>query len=410
MHIFHWKMSPLSEHPFNLTAVHDNNKSLQSNIILCLFTMAPPTLSHQDYTVAWICALPLELTAAKAMLDEIHSDLCQPPSDHNAYTLGRLHGHNVVIACLPSGVYGTTSAATILAQMLPTFPSLIFGLMVGIGGGVPTKANDIRLGDVVVSKPTTKGTGVIQYDYGKTLSNGRIQNTGSLNKPPMVLLTAISQIQSDYIAGSGQMEQILFDTFEKNMQLKAQFSRPYNDWLFHGTYNHQSSASASECSLCDPRQLVSREPRASDEPYIHYGLIASGNQVMKDALSRDLIAQELDILCFEMEAAGLMDQLPCLVIRGICDYCDSHKHKQWQGYASFTAAAFAKLLLSIVSVTLPQIQADHRKPSPLDQGNAKRLWYANSKIGSNIMHKPTFVHNGNNKFSTVMYGGSHKFF
>jgi nucleoside phosphorylase len=66
---------------------------------------------------------------------------------------------------------------------------------------------------------------------------------------------------------------------------------------------------------------------------------------MKDALIRDRLAAEKDILCFEMEAAGLMDHFPCLVIRGICDYSDTHKNKDWQGYAAMAAAAYAKDLL-----------------------------------------------------------------
>ena len=152
--------------------------------------MTSPT--HNDYAVAWICALPLEMAAARAMLDGEYPPLLQPLTDHNAYTLGRLTDHNVVIACLPSGVYGTTSAATVLSQMLSTFPSLRFVLMVGIGGGVPSKTADIRLGDVVVSMPTTTSGGVIQYDYGKTIRDGQIRHTGSLNKPPQVLLTAMS--------------------------------------------------------------------------------------------------------------------------------------------------------------------------------------------------------------------------
>lgn len=78
---------------------------------------------------------------------------------------------------------------------------------------------------------------------------------------------------------------------------------------------------------------------------MHYGAIASGNQVMKDGKTRDRLAKKYGILCFEMEAAGLMNQLPCLVIRGISDYADSHKSKRWQGYAALTAAAYAKILL-----------------------------------------------------------------
>jgi nucleoside phosphorylase len=103
---------------------------------------------------------------------------------------------------------------------------------------------------------------------------------------------------------------------------------------------------------------VQRAPRANDEPHIHYGLIASGNQVMKDARTRDAIARELNVLCFEMEAAGIMDQLPCLVIRGICDYCDSHKSNEWQGYAALTAAAYSKALLSIVPPVRDNVAQD----------------------------------------------------
>lgn len=97
----------------------------------------------------------------------------------------------------------------------------------------------------------------------------------------------------------------------------------------------------------DSTSLVSRPPRSEgeDNPAIHYGLIASANQLMKDAIIRDELAAEFDVLCFEMEAAGLMNQFPCLVIRGICDYSDSHKNKEWQGYAAMAAAAYTKDLL-----------------------------------------------------------------
>src|SRR4029077_4189277 len=112
--------------------------------------MAPKALTLNDYTVGWVCALPKELTAATAMLDEEHPDLLTPQNDYNTYTLGRSGRHNVVIACLPRGEVGNNSAAAVATRMVSTFPSIRFGLMVGIGGGVPPK---VRLGDVVVSVP-----------------------------------------------------------------------------------------------------------------------------------------------------------------------------------------------------------------------------------------------------------------
>jgi hypothetical protein len=147
--------------------------------------------------------------------------------------------------------------------------------------------------------------------------------------------------------GDRLVTSVISRTLEKYPELKARFSRPKSDWLFRPEYEHQSSK--PDCSsVCDPSQLVDRKPRPTDEPHIHYGLIASGNQVMKNAMIRDAIAGQMDIICFEMEAAGLVDQLPCLVIRGICDYCDSHKHKQWQENAALTAAVYASDLLETV--------------------------------------------------------------
>ncbi|KAI2811972.1 hypothetical protein CBS115989_10913 [Aspergillus niger] len=318
------------------------------------------TFTHHDYTVAWICALPLELAAAKAMLDDVHPPLPQPESDHNVYTLGRVGSHNVVVACLPGGVYGTISATSVVSHMVSTFRNIRFGLMVGIGGGVPSHSADIRLGDVVVSKPTATSSGVIQYDHGKTLRGGRFQHIGSLNKPPQVLLKAVSQLESDYMTGKRLTSEILDGVLHNCDTMGEQFSRPKDDWLFPATYNHEGSE--HDCSACDQAQLVNRPKRRTDDPCIYYGLIASGDQVMKDAKTRDSIARDLDILCFEMEAAGLMDELPSLVIRGICDYCDSHKNKQWQGYAALAAASYAKALLSVIPTFHRKESRDPRKP------------------------------------------------
>jgi nucleoside phosphorylase len=81
---------------------------------------------------------------------------------------------------------------------------------------------------------------------------------------------------------------------------------------------------------------------------------------MKNAYLRDRFAEEEGVLCFEMEAAGLMDTIPCLVVRGICDYSDTHKNDVWQGHAAAVAAAYAKELLEVVPATdIAEIEKDH---------------------------------------------------
>ncbi|KAE8346723.1 hypothetical protein BDV24DRAFT_158354 [Aspergillus arachidicola] len=308
---------------------------------------------HADYMFAWICALPLELAAASAMLDETYPSL-PATTVHNAYTLGKVQGHNIVLTCLPAGIYGTTSATAVVSHLQSTFPNLRYGILVGIGGGVPGKRIDIRLGDVVVSKPTGSSGGVIQYDFGKAIQGGHFQSIGMLNQPPMVFLTAISQLEANYIRNKvGPILEKVAEVFSRNPDMENAFSKPsIEDRLFRPTYDHPSSESS--CITCDPTEEIERVPRPSKEPQIHYGIIASGNRVIKDGRERDTIAQEFDTLCFEMEAAGIMNHIPCLVVRGICDYCDSHKNKEWQGYAALVAAIYAKSLLSAIPVHCSQ--------------------------------------------------------
>lgn len=308
--------------------------------------------THSDYTVAWICALPVEMAAAKAMLEEIHPNLSVHPSDTNHYVLGRIGSHNIVLACLPNDAYGTTSAAVVATHLLYTFNQIRMGLMVGVGGGVPSSTNDIRLGDVVVSSPTGPFGGVIQHDLGKNIGH-KIQMTGALNRPPQSLLVAVARLRTEHLISGNKVPDYVEAMFTKNPTMKPDFSylSPDRDRLFEADYDHVDSTAT--CEQCDRNREIVRPPRTTPSPKIHYGLIASGNQVMRHGLTRDRLAEDLNILCFEMEAAGLMNNFPCLVVRGICDYADSHKSKEWQGYAAATAAGYAKNLLSVISV--PQI-------------------------------------------------------
>lgn len=299
-----------------------------------------------DYTVGWICAIKVEYVAAQEFLDEEYEGPEYVSQyDNNNYTLGRIGKHNVVIATLPFGEYGTTSAATVARDMMHSFPNIRIGLMVGIGGGVPSKSHDIRLGDIVVSAPSDGNGGLFQYDFGKNIQDQSLQTTGVLNQPPVALLTVLAGLQTQYERKGHGIENAVNSVLEKNKRLQGQYKRPDpgSDRLYRTEVIHPNTKESC-MAVCDPSGLISRSERAEDEdnPAVHYGLIASANQLMKNALLRDRLAAEKDILCFEMEAAGLVNHFPCLVIRGICDYSDSHKNKEWQGYAAMVAAAYAK--------------------------------------------------------------------
>ncbi|KAJ3330441.1 hypothetical protein HDU93_000393, partial [Gonapodya sp. JEL0774] len=287
-------------------------------------------LRSDEYTVGWVCALPIDLAAARAMFDEEYQPLERDMRDPNIYAFGRIGVHNIVVACLPAGSRGTNSAATVANNLGRTFDSLEFRLMVGVGGGVPSPDADIRLGDVVVSQPLETHGGVVQYDFGETTHNG-FQRKGYLNRPPSLLLNAVNTLKAHHLVGENGFLQHL-EKLRHLTNFRREAAGP--DVLFHPTtYNHE----------------IVRPIRDFQEPMVHYGLIASGNQDMRDGVQRDKISTNLGgVMCFEMEAAGLMNHFPCLVIRGISDYADSHKNSRWHGYAAATAAACAKELLLVI--------------------------------------------------------------
>lgn len=280
--------------------------------------------------------------------DEFEGPETSEANDNNTYVFGRIHDHNVVIGCLPDGRYGTSSAAIVAKDMVRSFPNLKFALMVGIGGGAPTPERDIRLGDVVVSKPQGKLGGVIQYDFGKRLSNGRFQPSGQMNAPPEVLLGAIPEMRRRH---NDLRKPDRVSEYPRLMDDMPDYQRPADDRLYRSDYEHKGGKTCANCEADGLEKRLSRESRR--EVIVHYGIIASANSVMKNAKERDQYAQdpELNVLCFEMEAGGLMNSFPCLVIRGICDYSDSHKNDDWHKYAALTAAAYARELLHVLKPT-----------------------------------------------------------
>ncbi|EXA34184.1 hypothetical protein FOVG_14620 [Fusarium oxysporum f. sp. pisi HDV247] len=327
----------------------------------------------EEYTIGWICALTKELIAAKAFLDVLHDPVDNAAiNDNNNYTLGRIGKHNVVIAVLPYGQYGLVNAAAALKDMTRTFLNLRAVLMVGIGGGVPYE-KDIRLGDIVVGSVGPKSGGVIQYDYGRAIQGEEFSVTGHLNQPPMAFLTAMSALHASYEMEGHSIDSNIDKALQKYKRLGKKYKRPEasTDRLYKADFVHEGGESVVCSKSCGDDKLVHRDERGEDEnnPTIHCGLIASGNQLMKDASLRDKLAAKHDILCFEMEAAGLMNHFPCVIIRGICDYSDSHKNDEWQEYAAMAAAAYTKDLL--LQVAPSSVQKEERIETLLGQVNEK---------------------------------------
>ncbi|KAK2006413.1 kinesin light chain [Colletotrichum eremochloae] len=294
-------------------------------------------LSHNAYRIGWICPLKVELQAALAMLDEVHESLPQPRTDPIIYNLGSINSHNIVIASLHQP--GNCSAAMVATHMQSTFQNLSFGLLVGIGGGVPTKseAGMIRLGHVVVSNPRDAHSGAVNYSHGKA-KDGVFERTGYINSPPVSLLQAARMLDIDLEALGDHLISSNIERILAKPRLRSKYQHP----------------GVSKDHMRRPQD------EETDEIIVHRGIIASGEFLLRDAALRDKLAEEHGVLCFEMEAAGALIDFRCLVIRGISDYCDAKKNDDWHGFASAAAAAYARQLFFYLPVVMEEnVQLRH---------------------------------------------------
>ncbi|KAL3441342.1 nucleoside phosphorylase domain-containing protein [Aspergillus insuetus] len=313
--------------------------------------IARQTIHADDYTVGWICALPKEALPASLLLDEEYDTVLDDPTDLNAYSFGRMGDHNVVIAILPKGTYGQVQAAVVGTNLFRSFLSIRFCFLVGIGAGIPSEDCDIRLGDVVVSAPDG-GTGAfVQFDFGSQNADGSFRLKSRPISPPVFLLNAVSKFETDNEQGNAPLSQYILAVERKQAHLRARFQYPgtEHDHLFPPEYTCQAADSGSVCRGCDkshadPRRW-GRGPRTSTAPVVHYGVIASGGKLVRDPFLRDHLMKTYKARCIEMEAGGIINNMDCLVIRGVSDYADSHKNDIWHDYAALTASACAKAIL-----------------------------------------------------------------
>ncbi|KAI8721385.1 hypothetical protein NCS52_00586000 [Fusarium sp. LHS14.1] len=340
---------------------------------------------RNGFEVAIICAVRPEYDAVSYVFDEFWDQdgdrYGRAPNDPNTYTTGRIGNFNVVLALLPR--MGKTNAASAAASIATSYSGLRMALLVGVCGAAPrNKDEEILLGDVVISSR------VIEYDFGRqypdkfvrkaTLNDGH----GGPNKDIRSLLITLdtdrglSRLEECTISF---LQKLQTDVFETKHRGKYDYPGTSEDTLFKTAHRHKHHGSSScVCVSCfsdaDPvckeainstceelgcsngpvvtRERLQAKQRAEQEseataqhPTIHIGPVASGDKVMKSAAERDRLYKEEGVIAFDMEGAGVWNELPCIIVKGVCDYADSHKNKKWQRFAAATAASAAKALL-----------------------------------------------------------------
>jgi nucleoside phosphorylase len=351
--------------------------------------LSAPAGRH-NFEIAIICALPLEASAVEALFDKFWEDdgikYGKAKGDPNAYTTGVIGEQNVVLAHMPH--MGKISAAGVAASLSLSFTGIKLALIVGICGGVPSGHDgkkEILLGDVIISEA------LVQYDFGR-------QNTDvferkdtledNLGRADIAIRSMLRKLQTDRGCQRIKDQTIQYLAGLTQKVKDARYPGPKADILFEPSYRHIHRNDDAVCLICtgntlrahevcedalhmscyelgcDPSRRMKRRrlsilgnvPDTEDaedtqngevhRPQIHIGRMGSGDTVMKSGEHRDWIARRDKVIAFEMEGAGVWDYFPSLVIKGVCDYADSHKNKEWQFYAATTAAACTKAFLN----------------------------------------------------------------
>ncbi|KAL6360868.1 hypothetical protein LRP88_06576 [Fusarium phalaenopsidis] len=384
-----------------------------------------PPADRKSFRVAIVCALSREADAVTLLFDQFWDEerdhYGRADGDTNTYITGRIGDHHVVLAVLPN--MGTSSAAAATASLQSSYTGLKLAILVGICGGVPRIANfDAFLGDVVVSKT------IIQYDYGRQYpGHFAVKNTiedslGRANKDIRSLLAVFeTELMRERLQIKASKHLKYLQEAGKKKRRRANYDYPgtKEDKLYPPTYTHRhrkrcsvcvddpdvfcDSASKASCveAGCDSANLVVRE-RSKDQPQggdfcpeIFIGRIGSGNTVMKSGEDRDRVAARHDLIAFEMEGAGAWDEVPCIIVKGICDYADSHKNKAWQNFAAATAASVAKAILGRYAVhdgdrgsALKSDQHNSNGRSIAGNSFGDRAWINQGDVGGNLTFKP----------------------
>lgn len=279
-------------------------------------------LTPQDYTIVLFCPLVIEQRAACLVLDRVHAGIAERSIGQTVlYTFGEIASYNVAIAGYPAGEVGLGVSGSMVSEVLRDFPAIEFGLLVGIGAGIPSLHRDIRLGDVAVAVPSDNNPGVIGYDLVK-VEEGEVRLKQWLNSTHPLLRSVITSIRvQECRPGLG------FAGHIPVADNAAEFKRPAGPSV------------SLEAQGLGVRNLERNEPQA------HYGTILSGNGVIKSKKKRDELRDKYGGIAIEMEAAGMMVKLPIAVIRGISDFADASKNDKWHAYAALAAAAYAKEMI-----------------------------------------------------------------
>ncbi|KAL4739890.1 hypothetical protein BDV11DRAFT_169664 [Aspergillus similis] len=353
-------------------------------------TAPPRPSSRADFRIAILCPHLRDAEVVKPLFDHLydiayHAELIKVPTDPNLYTLGRIGVYDTVLVHIPGA--GKVIAANATAHIKLSYPKIELAFLIGACQGVPFIADcqsergrtDIYLGDVII------GTGVVQYDLGKHKPRGLVRKDtfeANLGRPSQEIRSLLSKIMA-WKDELRYRQRKYLATIQESVEAPCPGAN--RDILYSQDYKHALKICQCTSGQCTHEPLVARRREFAASPVVHFGLLASGDRHMTSSKLRDNIARREGVLGFETEGAGVWDNLPCILVKGVVDYADGHESKDWQCFAAANAAACMRAILDEAPVfvsppvagicqgeQLPFLTNMRNKPEDIDQASKAR--------------------------------------
>jgi len=275
-----------------------------------------------------------------------------------AYTIGDIGEHRCVVTKLPLTGHSREAAiasGSSTTRLLGTFQGVEHVFIVGVGGGVPHYTDwsrHVRLGDVVMAAPNRDGQRFI-YQYCQAAevreTGEAVFETKSWCPPELSLQLLGEQLQQEAEASSpSTCWESNFNSALNELEQASTWHRPppASDKLFMSI----GGGDLIEVGHPTPRSGL-EDPRVGGRPVLHLGPVAAGRGVALDDQLRQEFAYKNGILAYDSELDSVVESIygnrkdHYMLIRGIADYKDGTRRKEWQQYAALMAASVLKSII-----------------------------------------------------------------
>lgn len=325
----------------------------------------PTVASNKQPTIAIITAQYCEKLAVDAMIENKETYVrFTTVGESNVYTLGCIGAHRVVCTKLPSVGHtreAMTAAGNTTTRLLGTFQKVDYVFLVGVAGGVPhyTDYNrHVRLGDVVVSCPTENNGSRHVYMYCESVSSPSKTEEAKISfelRPYAPVNLVLQNIARDLKVAADNNADITPPWLKYMNQglstLTGQSEHEFKPPPVESDKLYMNIGERDVIEVAHPAPQDSFTKRMEGCPRVHLAPVASGRQVVRDDRLRQKFASQTGALAYDCEFDAVIESVlgncreSFVCVRGISDYKDGMRRREWQPYASLAAASVMKAVI-----------------------------------------------------------------